>query len=150
MMSNNLSNINRLEQTSTASWVDLRLDPEQELAELTFTGSVTLDLINGAFLKLIDHPSFITNMSACYDYSDAIIEVNMPDIEAHSQFVMRNSTKRGSHYKLALISNETLNCALLNVYMVKISKSDVEAKLFANKKQASQWLTHIAEKNKKM
>ena len=146
-MSNRLSNINRLEQTSTASRVDLRVDSSQALAVLTFSGSVTLDLINGAYLKLIDHPSFITNMNACYDYSDAIIEINMRDLEAHSQFVLRNLSIRGSHHKLAFVSNETLNSGILNVYKVKISKSDIEAKLFANKQQAIQWLTNITEKN---
>ena len=148
-MSENLRNINRLEQTSTASWVDLHLDPVNGLAELKFSGKVTLDLINGSFLKLIDHPSFTTNMNACYDYSDAIIEVNMRDIEAHSQFVMQNLPKRGFNYKLAFVSNETLNNALLNVYILKISKSNVETKIFAKKKQASQWLAFITERNKK-
>ena len=35
-----------------------------------------------------------------------------------------------------------LYLALLNVYRVKISKSDAEAQLFAKKKQAMQWLTN--------
>ena len=152
-MSSKLSNINRLEQKSSSSRVDLSVDSDRCLAELTFTGSVTLDLINGAFLKLIDHPSFRTNMHACYDYSQAIIETSMRDVEAHLQFVLQNLSKRGSNYKLALVSCETLNTGILNVYKVRISKSTMEAKLFVTKKQALQWLTsnqHITEQNKNL
>lgn len=138
MMSNNTPKIDRLEQS--VSWVDLSVEPKRNLAELTFHGSVTIDLINGAFLKLIDHPDFKTNMNACYDYTEAIIETNMRDLEAHVQFVLQNLDIRGSNYRLALISNEALNSALLNVYKVKISKSTVEAELFATRKQAIQWL----------
>ena len=80
-------------------------------------------------------------MNACYDYSHANSEVEMAAIQEHSQFVAKHLDLRGQNYKLALVSNDTLNNALLSVYKLLISKTSVEAEVFCDKAKAIRWLT---------
>ena len=124
---------------------NLKLDVTSCFAEITFQGYITIELIRRAFLKLIEHPLFKKNMDVCYDYSKAIIETNICDVDAHSQFVFEYAESRGSSYKLAFVSNETLNSALLNIYKLKISKTNIDVKLFGSKKQAYIWLEKKVE-----
>ncbi len=118
----------------------LSIDKNRGYADFIFSDSVSLEVVNNAFLDLIKHPSFRHNMDACYDYSDAIIETTMQEVEKHAQFVGQYTDKRGGHYKLALVSNETLNSALLNVYKLLISKTSIEVEVFGSRRQALNWL----------
>ncbi len=119
---------------------DIKIDTESGIAFLTFENEVTLDSINYAFIELINHPDFTFNMNACYDYSNAMIETAIRDVERHAQFVAKYLDKRGNSYRLALVSDETLNSALLNVYRLLISKTEVEAEVFTSKPMAVRWL----------
>jgi len=134
--------MNTEKSSQLVSRYEIIFDIKRGFAELSFHGSVDLELINTAFLGLMNHPSFRHNMNACYDYDKAIIETDMRDVEQHAQFVSQYLNERGSQYRLALVSNETLNSALLNVYRLLISKTEVEAEVFGSKKQALQWLTN--------
>ena len=129
-----------IEQHNNSSNFDLFVDTSTFHAELIFKGSVTLEIINNAYLKLIGHPLFRKDMNACYDYTDAIIETNICELEEHSEFVSHYASHRGASYKLAMVSNETLNTAILNVYKLRICTNNVEAKIFSSKKQALNWL----------
>jgi len=84
-------------------------------------------------------------MNACYDYSNAIIETAIRDVERHAQFVAKYLDKRGRSYRLALVSDETLNSALLNVYCLQISKTQVEAEVFTSKPMALRWLSQESQ-----
>ena len=127
-------------QNEDYSRYEILIESNKDYVEVRFFGGVTLDLVNSAFLELLGHQSFRHNMNACYDYTDAIIETDMKELEQHADFVGQYLHRRGSHYKLALVTNETLNSALLNVYKLLISKTTIEAEVFGSKKQSLIWL----------
>ncbi len=129
-----------VEQRHLNSHFEIYIDKGAGYADLLFHGGVSLEVINESLLSLIGHPAFRHNMNACYDYSDAIIETTMRDVENHAHFVEEYTGKRGANYKLALVTNETLNAAILNVYKLRISKTSIEAEIFGTKKQALTWL----------
>ncbi len=116
------------------------IDKKSEYADLRFTGGVTLAIANQAFSDLLSHKLFKCNIPAIYDFSGAIIETDMKELEQHAAFISQHIQRRGTHYKLAMVSSETLNSALLNVYRLLISKTTIEAEVFASKKQALHWL----------
>lgn len=116
------------------------INNKNSFADVRFFGGVTLELANSALLQIMEHHSFRHNMDACYDFTDAIIETDMKELEQHSEFVRQHVGRRGSHYKLALVTDETLNSALLNVYKLVISKTTIEAEVFGSKKQSLIWL----------
>ncbi|MDQ7048156.1 MAG: hypothetical protein Q9M92_00915 [Enterobacterales bacterium] len=130
----------RLDDQSYFDRPDIDFDNELGIVFLKFENEVTLDSLNYSFIELINHPDFKHNMNACYDYSNAIIETAIRDVERHAQYVAKYLDKRGSSYRLALISDETLNSALLNVYRLLISKTEVEAEVFTSKPMAIRWL----------
>lgn len=123
------------------SSVDIRLNQNGSYFELTFRGDVTLDCLNSSFIRLIEHPQFIYNVDACYDYRLAHPDLEMSEIEEHAQFVAQYLTKRGRDYKLAMVADDTLNTALLSVYKLLISKTPVEAEVFSSKISAIRWLS---------
>lgn len=130
----------KLDDQSYFDRPNIEINNELGIAFLKFENVVTLDSINYAFIELINHPDFKHNMNACYDYSSAMIETAIRDVERHAQFVSKYLDKRGSSYRLALVSDETLNSALLNVYRLLISKTEVEAEVFTSKPMAVRWL----------
>jgi|GEM_PF-2175160 len=124
--------------------VNLSIGENSQFAELTFNGSVSRKLMDDSFFLLIDHPNFKRNMNAYYDFSDVFIELEMSEIQQHAQFVASRLNIRGGSYKLALISNDTLNYALLEIYKLLISNTSVKAKIFHSVKQARLWLSRKA------
>jgi len=130
-----------LTKTNNSSFTDVFIAKNARFAEVSFKGGVTREILDDSFYSLINHPNFRFNMNACYDYTNAYSELEMPAIQEHSQFVAVHLGERGRHYKLALISNDTLNNALLSVYKLLISKTSVEAEVFSDKVKAIRWLT---------
>jgi len=131
---------NEIAESSNVSQYQMAFDTQHGYVSISFTGDITLDLMNSCFGALLQHSKFSNNMNACYDYTDRLIEIDMVDIEKHAQFVARHLDQRGTTYKVAMIANETLNNALLAVYKLLISKTDVEAEVFTSKTQATEWL----------
>jgi predicted DNA binding protein len=109
-------------------------------ASLSFFDEISKTSLDNSFLTLLNHPKFKRNMNACYDYSSAYSGLSMQEIEEHAHFVSQNLKLRGGNYKLALISNDTLNNALLSVYKLLIAKTSVEAEVFSHKTKAIEWL----------
>lgn len=127
-------------QEDLFSSVDIRYNESGRFFDLTFRGGVTLEILNNSFIRLIEHPQFFYNVNACYNYSKAYPEIEMPGIEEHAHFVSKHLGMRGQSYKLAMIAEDTLNIALLSVYKLLISKTPVEAEVFARKTKAVRWL----------
>ena len=125
---------------SQHSRFNIVLNNNVDYADLRFFGCVTLEIANNAFKQLLDHSLFRHNMNACYDFCEAIIETDMKELEQHAEFVSQHTHRRGTSYKLAMVTDETLNSALLNVYRLLISKTTIEAEVFGSKKQALHWL----------
>ena len=122
----------------------IALHKNVKYADLAFFGGVTLEIANDAFIELLEHRLFRHNMHACYDFTQAIIETDMKELEQHAEFVSHYTHQRGTTYKLAMVTDETLNSALLNVYRLLISKTTIEAEVFSRKKQALLWLNQDA------
>jgi hypothetical protein len=123
--------------------VSLKIDKKNRVAQIEFKGQVTPELLDKTFQDLMTHRDFEQNMHACYDYSQAYPGMEMSEIEEHAQFVAKNLHRRGCNYRLALVSDDTLNYALLNVYKLLIAKTPVEAEVFKDKTEALNWIADI-------
>lgn len=123
--------------------VSLNINKEKHLAEIVFQGQVTQQLLDETFQALMGHKDFKKNLHACYDYSQAYPGMDMSEIEEHAQLVAKNLSRRGSHYKLALVSDDALNFALLNIYKLLIAKTPVEAQVFQDKDKALGWIARL-------
>lgn len=129
-----------LKEQLVASHFEIKMDQQNSFVETVFYGSVTLEILNDAFISLINSAQFVQNMNACNNFCSAIIETDMQDIEKHAEFVTQHLDKRGLTYQLALVSNETINSAFLSIYKLLISKTQVDAEIFSTKAQAVIWL----------
>jgi len=127
-------------QNELFSSLELRFNQSGGFADLSFRGAITLELLNNAFMRLIEHPLFNFNMNACYNYCDAYPEIEMPDIEEHAHFVAQHLSERGQTYKLAMVTDDTLGTALLSIYKLLIARTAVEAEVFSRKTHAVRWL----------
>jgi len=125
----------------TKSHFEITIHREAQFAELVFNGAVDSAVLNNAFVRLVEHPQFRQNLNALYDYSDAHPDVEMQEIEEYAQFVASLSQRRGANYKLALVADDTLNTALLNVYKLLIAKTTVDAEVFSQRSRAMGWLS---------
>ncbi len=123
-----------------SSVISVSIKKEATFAEVTFNGEIKRQALDDSFFQLIQHPNFKFNMNACYDFTLAFSGLEMAEIQEHAQFVAGKIPIRGQHYKLAFVSNETFNNALLSVYKLLISATSVEAEIFATKAQAISWL----------
>ncbi len=112
----------------------------RNFAHIVFDGEVNLKVVNQSFLELLNHPQFVHNMNVCNDYTNAMILVTMLELEEHVNFVAQYSEQRGKTYKLAMVSNETVSAAFLNLYRVRTSKSTVDSEIFGSTKAALRWL----------
>ncbi len=113
---------------------------ERNIAHIIFSGEIGIEEVKNAYLALIDHPTFKYNMNVCNDYSNAILLVSILELQEHAVFVSQYSEQRGSTYKLAMVSNETISSAFLSMYKVRISKSKVDSGIFGSTKSALRWL----------
>lgn len=122
------------------SAVDLRFHTKSNYVEMSYRGAITVSSLNKGFENLVRHPSFVFNMNTLADFSDAYPEIEMPGIEAHAQFVQERLPIRGSTYKLAMVTNDTLGTALLSIYKLLMARTSVEVEVFSRKLQAIRWL----------
>ncbi len=123
--------------------VSLTINKKKKLAEIVFEGQVTQQLLDETFQDLMAHADFEQNLHACYDYSQAYPGMEMSEIQEHAQLVARSLHQRGANYKLALVSDDALNLALLNVYKLLIGKTPVEAEVFQDKAKALEWIDSL-------
>jgi hypothetical protein len=110
-------------------------------AKIEFFGAVTLSSFERAFTDLVKNNDFRANLNACYDFSGAIIELDIMDIENHANYIAEQFRERGSIYQLALVSDDTFNTALLNIFQIHLSKTSIEVEVFGSTRQAEIWLT---------
>lgn len=122
------------------SEVTITIHEKDGYADISFRGAITRRLLDNTFLSLIDSPGFQFNLNAVYDYCNAYSELEMSEIQEHAQFVGSHLGQRGNAYKLALVANDTLNYALLEVYKLLVSKTSVEVEVFSDHTKAVQWI----------
>lgn len=126
---------------SGTSTFELTLNQSEQFALFAFSGGVTRQLLEDAFEKFLDHPAFSYNMNACWDFCEAYPEIEISEIQTFSQFINQHLPKRGINYKLAFVANDTLNFALLDVYKLLMSCTQIEVEIFASQKKAYTWLS---------
>lgn len=123
--------------------VSLAINKKQFYADIALHGKVTRKLLNNIFLDLMEHPDFQHDINACYDYTQAYAGLEMVEIEEHAEFVAQYRDKRGMSYKLALISNDDLTAALLNIYKLMLASTSVEVEVFNQRQAAIDWITSV-------
>ncbi|TQV74989.1 hypothetical protein FLL45_08585 [Aliikangiella marina] len=128
------------DRDSLFSAVDIKFDKQANYADMSYRGAITLTCLNDSFEKLVKHPQFDFNMNTLADFTDAYPEIEMPGIESHAQFVQERLSVRGSTYKLAMVTNDTLGTALLSVYKLLMARTSIEIEVFSRKVQAVRWL----------
>ncbi|WP_444995174.1 hypothetical protein [Aliikangiella sp. IMCC44359] len=120
--------------------VELHFNRSGGFIDVILDGGITLAVLNDTFERLLKHARFEFDMNACYDFTRAYPDLGMSDIGKHASFVSKNQYRRGTHYKLALVSNDTLGTALLSIYKSLISHTPIDVEVFVKKTQAIQWL----------
>lgn len=120
--------------------IEVKFNVASDFADIILRGGISLELMMNSFVEFIEHPNFRYNMNVCYDFSHAFLDMDMQSLENYSQFVFEHASTRGNHYKLAMVSTDTLGSALLSVYKLNISKTSVDAEIFSRKPQAVKWL----------
>ncbi len=129
--------------------VDLKMlfDKTNDFALLEFKGIFSKEQLQHCFKRFLEHPDFKYNMNAVLDFTHAFSELEMFEIEEFGQFVERNKQIRGETYKLALVANDTLNIALLEVYKLLVSKTSIEVEVFTQVSKAISWVSEQAFQN---
>ena len=131
----------KIELAHSEGYVKLVVNAAQHYADLRFFGPITRELLDQTFLELIKSKDFKVNFNAVYNYCDAYSDLEMSEIQEHAQFVGHHLGARGNSYKLALVANDTLNMALLEVYKLLVSKTSVEVEVFSEHQRAVDWIT---------
>ena len=123
-----------------ATGAEVSFNESGEFIELNYSHGITAESLNDAYIKLLEHPNFVYNINACYDFLDAYPDMEMSDIEEHALFVSRLHQQRGNDYKVALVTSDPLTTALLKAFNLLTTKNNLKAKLFNDKDRAKRWL----------
>lgn len=127
-------------KTDLERFVEIQFNRTGSYMDIVFHHGVSIEMLNQAFVKMVEHQDFEFNINACYDYINAFPEMDVSELENHADFISQWKHRRGNNYKLALVAGDNLSAALLHVYKLSISKTPVEAEVFSRKSQAIHWL----------
>lgn len=118
----------------------LRFFPEDGYVLVEMKGDISLKDLIDCFSSLVRHPSFVFNMSACYDFTKAFGEVNMKSKDLFSQFSIAMEEKRGDSYYLALVHSDPLTKASLELYKLSFARRKVDIEIFSSRATAIEWV----------
>ncbi|TQV89615.1 hypothetical protein [Aliikangiella coralliicola] len=129
---------------NTAEKYFVEIDSTNSLAHLVYFGSITLKDVVGSFSALIRHPDFVHNMDACYDLSQAIVEIDLNETEIFSHFVEGLRDRRGANYRIAFICGDEMTKMLVDFYRLFLARTDIELFNTDTKSSAMDWLCEPA------
>lgn len=113
---------------------------ENNIMHIDFFGEIVLKDLVDSFSELIRHEKFVINIPGCYDFTDAILEVDINDTELVFQFVTGLMKKRGGEYPLAFIYSDEMTKAMLDFYRLSFSRTSIDVEIFNNRDIAVEWV----------
>ena len=119
---------------------EVYFDTKNQIMKVEFYGAVHLKDIVDSLSTVIRHREFVKNMSACYDFSNAVVEVDITGAEVVFHFLTGISDRRGTEYLLALVYSDEMTKALCDFYRLYFSRSKVDVETFMNKEVALEWI----------
>lgn len=131
--------VGKIESSYAASF-RISINKIHQTAYLTFYGALSLKELVDSFSQLIRHPDFEVNMSACYDLSNALVELDLKETEIFFHFASGLRDKRGDNYKLSFIYADDMTRMLVNFYQLFLARSHIEVFSTENPDEASAWL----------
>lgn len=119
---------------------EVSFDATHKIMHVVFFGCVYFkDIIDG-FSTVIRHQEFELNMPACYDFSNATLEMNMNSTEIIFHFTSGLAEKRGKEYLLALVYNDEMTKALFDFYRLYLARTQIDVEMFKNSQTAIDWI----------
>ncbi len=119
---------------------ELNFDPESKIMHIIFIGNMELKGLIASFSAVIRHPDFYFNMPACYDFSNATMDIDINSTEVIFHFVAGLRSKRGDDYQIAFIYSDEMTKALVDFYRLFFSRTSIDVELFDKKPDAVEWI----------
>ncbi len=119
---------------------ELYYEPESKVMHIDFTGNMELKALIASFSAVIRHENFYINMPACYDFSNAFMDIDINSIEVIFHFVAGLRDKRGDSYQLAFVYADEMTKALVDFYRLFFSRTSIDVEIFNNKADAIEWI----------
>ena len=63
--------------TSVEQGYEIQFDKESGIMHIHFTGNMELKALIASFSDVIRHPDFYIDMPACYDFTDAVMDIDI-------------------------------------------------------------------------
>lgn len=123
-----------------ANGYEVEVDVEYDYALVSFVGVVHLKELVDSYSSFIRHPQFRKNMNCCYDFSNALVEINLNETEIFYHFSSGLREKRGEEYKLAFVYGDEMTKMLSQFYRLFLSRTHIELQLFDQSESAVSWL----------
>ena len=128
------------EIAKSTSGFNLHFDSEDEIMHIKFDGIMSLKELVDGFSAVLRHKDFFYNMPACYDFSNAIVEIDINETEVIYHFAFGLMDKRGREYQLAFVYADGLAEAMINFYRLFFSRTLIDVEMFRNKLTAVEWI----------
>lgn len=114
--------------------------PDTKIMHVDFFGNIELKDVVDSFSSVIRHEKFSINMPGCYDFTNAILDIDINDTEVVFHFVAGLAKKRGSEYLLAFIYSDEMTKTLMDFYRLAFSRTSIDVETFSNRDIAVEWI----------
>jgi len=125
---------------SKTSPFELRYDPQNAIMHIEFSGDLDLKDLIDSFSAVIRHEQFVVDMPACYDFTNARMDIDINATEVIFHFVAGLREKRGNHYQLAFVYGDEMTKALVDFYRLFFSRTSIDVEIFRNRETAVEWI----------
>jgi hypothetical protein len=118
------------------------ITPKDSYFLINFIDKADKPSVIAAYAELINHDDFHLETHTIWDYSNAVVELTIPDIQEISELVRGSSDKRSSNAKAAFIATDPSDRISLQNYITATAFYPVEFMLFKDMRSALEWLSN--------
>lgn len=137
--------LKNIDHGSAEHGFDLQFDSGSKIMHIKFTGNMELKGLIASFSAVIRHPLFYFNMPACYDFSNAVMDIDINSTEVIFHFVAGLRGKRGDDYQIAFIYSDEMTKVLVDFYRLFFSRTSIDVEVFDLKSKAIEWIKESRE-----
>lgn len=110
------------------------------VAVVSFFGDIHLKELVDSCTQVLDLPDFVRNMPACFDFSQAMIDIDINSAEILFHYNAGIREKRGKEYQLALVFGDEMTKTLVDFYRLLNAMTNIDIDIFDGKEKAMNWL----------
>jgi len=107
---------------------------------LEFSDKADLAILFESFTALLNKQDFNREWHTVWDFSTAIVELSIPDIQKLADNVGLSSKQRSSRARAAFITTDPTDQTVLENYITATARYPVEFKIFRDTQTAKLWL----------